>query len=122
MKPIHHVTGLLMLEDIAIVISTEAAGNIVAYMLNGRVDALRAQIGKIFRHGTEEERAAALRSVEDDTAALIQRKTSETELTQQWGNSLLSYLTAHPEPRGNIKSLACSPFIKKPTTMGSSNN
>ena len=45
-----------MLDDVAIAISTGAAGNIVAYMLNGRMDALRAQVAKMFRHGTEQER------------------------------------------------------------------
>jgi hypothetical protein len=42
-----------MLEDVAIAISTGAAGNIVAYMLNDQMDALRAQITKMFRHGTQ---------------------------------------------------------------------
>jgi hypothetical protein len=36
-----------MIEDIAMAVSTGAAGNIVAYMLNGRVDALRAKVTKI---------------------------------------------------------------------------
>ncbi len=108
-----------MLDDIAIAISTGAAGNIVAYMLNGQVDALRTQIGKIFRHGTEQERAAALRAVEDDAVALTQRKTSEAELTRQWGNSLLSYLTAHPKARGDIESFASSRVTHKTVIIGS---
>jgi hypothetical protein len=108
-----------MLDEVAIAISTGAAGNIVAYMLNGQMDALRAQIGKIFRHGTEQERATALRAVEDDTVSLTQRKTSEAELTQQWGNSLLSYLTAHPEARGDIESLASSQVVHKTVIIGS---
>jgi hypothetical protein len=108
-----------MLDEVAIAISTGAAGNIVAYMLNGQMDALRTQIGKIFRHGTEQERAAALRAVEDDTVALTQRKTSEAELMQQWGNSLLSYLTAHPEARGDIESFASSRATHKTVIIGS---
>ena len=108
-----------MLDDVAIAISTGAAGNIVAYMLSGQVDALRAQIRKIFRHGTERERAAVLRAVEDDTAALTQRNTSEAELTHQWGNSLLSYLTARPEAREDIESFAASRVTPKTVIIGS---
>ena len=48
-------------------------------MLNGQVDALRAQVTRIFRNGTEQERSAALRAVEDDTLALTQQKVSEVE-------------------------------------------
>jgi siroheme synthase (precorrin-2 oxidase/ferrochelatase) len=108
-----------MLEDVAIAISTGAAGNIVANMLNGQVDALRTQVTRIFRNSTEQERSAALRAVEDDTLALTQQKVSEVELTKQWGNSLLSYLTAHPEAREDIESLASSPVTRKSVIIGS---
>ena len=58
-----------MLDELAAAIATGAAGNIIAYMLSGRVDALRAQVTGIFRHGTEHERAVALRALEDDVVA-----------------------------------------------------
>ena len=57
-----------MFEEIAIAVSTGAAGNIVAYMLNDQMDALRAQVTKMFRHGTGQERAAALHAVERDAS------------------------------------------------------
>ena len=110
-----------MLDEIAIAISTGAAGNIVAYMLNGRVDALRIQVAKMFRHGTEQERSAALRSLEDDAVALSQRKTSEADLSSQWSNTLLSYLTAHPEARGDIECFASSSVTSMTTIIGSQN-
>lgn len=59
-----------MLDEVAIAVATGAAGNIIAYMLNGQVDALRGQVARIFRHGTEPERSAALRTLEDNTVAL----------------------------------------------------
>ncbi len=110
-----------MLDEIAIAISTGAAGNIVAYMLNGRVDALRTQVAKMFRHGTEQERSAALRALEDDAVALSQRKASKADLTSQWSNTLLSYLTAHPEARGDIESFASSSVTGTTTIIGSQN-
>lgn len=55
-----------MLDEVVMAICTRAAGNIVASMLNAQLDALRAQIGKIFRHGTGQERAVALSAVEAD--------------------------------------------------------
>jgi hypothetical protein len=109
-----------MLDEIAIAISTGAAGNIVAYMLNGRVDALRTQVAKMFRHGTEPERSAALNALEDDAVALSQRKTSAADLTSQWSNTLLSYLAAHPEARGDIESFATSSATGM-TIIGSQN-
>jgi hypothetical protein len=108
-----------MLDEVAIAISTGAAGNIVAYMLNGQVDALRAKITLVFRHGTEQERADALRSLEDDAVALTQQKASEAGLTKQWSNSLLSYLTTHPEAREDIASFASAPVNRKTVIIGS---
>lgn len=108
-----------MLDEVAIAISTGAAGNIVAYILNGRVDALRTQVAKMFRHGTEQERSAALRTLEDDAAALTQKKASEADVTQQWKNSLLSYLTAHPEAREDIASFASLQVSRKTVIIGS---
>src|ERR1039458_9399205 len=95
-----------MIEDIAMAVSTGAAGNIVAYMLNGRVDALRAQVTKLFRQGTEQERSAALRTLDRDVGALSEHNVTRADLTNQWRELLLSYLTAHPEARTDIESFS----------------
>jgi hypothetical protein len=108
-----------MLDEVAIQIATGAAGNIVAYMLNGPVDALRAQVTRLFRHGTEQERSTALRTLEDDAAALTQQRASEPDLTERWSNLLLSYLTAHPEARGDIEAFASSSVVNNTTNVGS---
>jgi hypothetical protein len=97
-----------MLEDAAMAVSTGAAGNIVAYMLQGRADALRAQVARIFRHGTAEERATALQALERDADALSEHNATRAELINQWSNALLSYLAVHPEAREDIESLAGS--------------
>lgn len=108
-----------MLEDAAIAVSTGAAGNVVAYMLQGRADAVRAQVAKIFRHGSGEERAAALQALEHDAEALGEHNVTRAELTTQWGSLLCSYLTAHPEARGDIETLAVSPVVSKTVNIGS---
>jgi hypothetical protein len=110
-----------MLDEVATAIATGAAGNIIAYMLNGQVDALRAQVVRIFRHGTEQERYVALRTLEDDTVALTQKRTSETDVTGRWISLLLSYLTAHPKARGDIKAFASAPVVKT-MNIGSQHN
>lgn len=107
-----------MIEDIAMAVSTGAAGNIVAYMLNGRVDALRAQVTKIFRHGTEQERSAALRTLDRDVDALSEHNVTRAELTNQWRDLLLSYLTAHPESRTDIESFTLSRDTDNTTSIG----
>ena len=100
-------------------------------MLNGQIDQLGAQVAKIFRHGTEQERLAALRRLDNDASALAQRKITEADLMRQWSNSLLTYLTAHPEARQDVASLASSggkttvigsQSFHGPTSFGGDNN
>jgi hypothetical protein len=95
-----------MIEDAAIAVSTGAAGNIVAYMLNGRVDALRNHIVRIFRHGSDVEQSHALQALERDVLALDENDAAPASLTKQWRDLLLSYLIAHPEAREEIESFA----------------
>src|ERR1700728_180903 len=102
-----------MLDEVATAIATGAAGNIIAYMLNGQVDALRAQVVRIFRHGTEQERSMLFHTLEGDAVALTQRTASETDLTGRWTGLLFSYLAAHPEACGDIKAFASSPVANK---------
>lgn len=111
-----------MLDEVATAIATGAAGNIVAYMLNGPVDALRAQVARIFRHGTEQERSMVLRTLEDDAAALAQHKASKTDLAGRWTSLLLSYLVAHPEARGDIEAFVSAPVVNKTMNIGSQHN
>jgi hypothetical protein len=111
-----------MLDEVATAIATGAAGNIIAYMLNGQVDALRAQVVRIFRHGTDQERFVALRTLENDAAALTQKRASEADLTGRWTSLLLTYLTAHPEARGDIKAFATVPIVNKTMNVGSQHN
>jgi hypothetical protein len=108
-----------MLDDVATAIATGAAGNIVAYMLNDQVDALRAKIATIFRHGSGHERAAALHTVERDVAALSEHKVTRADLIIQWGDLLLSYLAAHPEARADIESLVSPHATNKTIIIGS---
>lgn len=106
--PIAHFMGLRMIEDITMAISTGAAGNIVAYMLNDRVDALRDQVAKIFRHGNAQERLHALQAVDRDAVALSEHDATRDGLTNQWRDMLLSYLANHPEARTDVQSFASS--------------
>jgi hypothetical protein len=95
-----------MIEDAALAASTGAAGNIVAYMLNGRVDALRNHVVRIFRHGSDVERSHALQTLERDAVALVENDATRDSLMNQWRDLLLSYLIAHPEAREEIESFA----------------
>jgi hypothetical protein len=111
-----------MLDEVAMAIATGAAGNMIAYILSNRIDALRAQVTRMFRHGTEQERSAALRTLEDDAVALTQQRASETDLARRWSHLLLSYLTAHPEAREDIEAFAASPVVNKTMNVGSQNH
>jgi hypothetical protein len=111
-----------MLDEVSIAIATGAAGNVVAYMLNGPVDVLRTQVARIFRHGTEQERAEAVGRVGADAKALTEHKASEADLTERWIRLLASYLGAHPEARGDVEAFASSSINGKTTIIGSQNN
>ncbi len=110
-----------MLDEVAAAIATGAAGNIIAYMLNGQVDALRAQVARIVRHGTEQERSVVLQTLEDDAVALTNKKASETDLTRRWTDILLSYLAAYPESLGDIEAFGTM-AINKTMNIGSQHN
>jgi hypothetical protein len=111
-----------MLDEVVTTIATGAASNIVAYMLNGRVDALRAQVARLFRHGTGQEQALVLRALENDAAALTQQGASKAAVTERWIGFLLSYLTVHPEARGDIEAFVSSRVVNKTTNIGSQHN
>lgn len=47
--------GGCMLNEVAIAVVTRAAGDIIAYVPSGRMDALRIQVARISRHAIEQE-------------------------------------------------------------------
>lgn len=95
-----------MLDEVVTSVATGAAGNIIAYMLNGPVDALRAQMTKMFRHGTPQERSAVLRRLDDDSKALIHHEITKSTLTGQWAGLLASYLAQHPEALYEVENFS----------------
>ena len=63
-----------------------------------------------------------LRALEKDAVALTQQGASKTDVTGRWSSLLLSYLSAHPEARGDIEAFAYAPVISKTTNIGSQHN
>ncbi|WP_433462719.1 hypothetical protein [Spirillospora sp. CA-128828] len=106
---------LEMLDPETTAIITGAAGNLVAYMLNGQVDAVRSWVGRIFRGGSEEDQATSLRIVEEDLTSLTQRAVSEVEVRARWGALLAAYLAEHPEIRADLEGMAKSTFMTTET-------
>lgn len=111
-----------MLEPVTTAIITGAAGNVVAYMLTGQVDALRAWVRRMFRRGTEGQRSLTLRALEEDIDNLARQAISEADVTKRWGALLASHLAAHPEARADIEALASAPVVAKTTIVGSQHN
>ncbi|MEU6036945.1 hypothetical protein ABZ801_16210 [Actinomadura sp. NPDC047616] len=104
-------------------IITGAAANLVAYMLNGQVDAVRSWVGRIFRAGSEEEQSTSLRTVEDDTVALARGTVSEADVKARWGLLLAAYLAEHPEIQADIEAVANStPTATETTNIGQQHN
>ncbi|MEU7840629.1 hypothetical protein AB0B39_06625 [Micromonospora sp. NPDC049114] len=89
-------------------IVTGAAGNVVAYMLNGEVDTLRTWAKRIFRPASGSSEATQVGSIVRDCAALTEGALSETETRIRWKAILETYLSEHPEVRPEIEALASS--------------
>ena len=60
--------------------------------------------------------------LEDDATSLTQQRASETDLTGRWTSLLLSYLTTHPEARGDIEAFSSTPVMNKTMNIGSQHN
>ncbi|WP_141713974.1 hypothetical protein [Micromonospora inyonensis] len=87
-------------------IITGAAGSLVAYSLNGQVDAVRGWVGKIFKAGSKEEQSLSLRSVESDAIALSRGQANEADVKARWAILLASHVAEHPEALQVINDLA----------------
>ncbi|WP_143022175.1 hypothetical protein [Nonomuraea maritima] len=97
-----------MLDPVVIAIITGAAGNVVAYMLNGEVDTLRAWARRIFGRGDQAASSAQVLAIEHDSAALTQGTMSKEEAKIRWKAIFETYLSEHPEVRPEIEALASS--------------
>lgn len=95
-----------MLDPDAMAIITGAAGNLVAHMLNGQVDAARSWITRIFRDGNQNDREKAVRAIEEDARALARTAISEVEARARWSAILATHSAEHPESIAEIRSVA----------------
>ncbi|WP_413800916.1 hypothetical protein [Streptomyces iranensis] len=112
-----------MLDAAAIAVATGAASNVLAHLLQGRADALRARISTIFRRGTADEESDALRALEEHAEGLEQRRLTQTEVTAQWSSVLTAFLSAYPEARDDIEALSSStPTDTKTVNIGAQHN
>ncbi|MGP3922474.1 hypothetical protein [Streptomyces sp. 8N616] len=112
-----------MLDAAAVAVATGAASNVLAYLLQGRADALRTRISAIFQRGTAREESDALRALEEHAEALEQRRVTQVEVTAQWSSMLTAFLTAYPEARADIEALRSStPSGTKTVHIGSQHN
>lgn len=103
-------------------IITGATGNIVAYMLNGHLDALRARVSRIFRAAGEGQESASVRALGQDSAALASGAATESDIRAKWSVLLASLLAAHPELRTEVDALATAAVPASVVNLGSQNN
>ncbi|MES9588715.1 hypothetical protein ABWK57_07585 [Streptomyces sp. NPDC094045] len=112
-----------MLDEAAVAVATGAASNVVAYLLQGRADALRTRLGAVFQRGTAEQRSNALQALEDDSVALAQHTVTEAEATVRWTGFLTAFLAAYPDARAELETLAsAAPPVARTVNIGSQHN
>jgi hypothetical protein len=117
------IGGFLHMIDAATeAVITGAAGNAVAYMLNGRLDALRVWTMRVFRHASSEQRAEVLRALEADSDSLGRQLASCEDVSERWAALLTSVLQAHPSVRDDVSALTWPPRATKASIVGSQNN
>jgi hypothetical protein len=109
-----------MLDADVMAILTGAAGNMVAYMLNGRADAVRAWFTRIFTAETSENQASSLHQLERDAAAVASSQIGADQLAAKWVAILATHLAQHPEARPDVEALAAAtPHPAGTTSVGS---
>lgn len=112
-----------MLDAAAIAVATGAASNLVAYLLQGQSDALRTRLSAIFRRGTAQQQSDALRTLDEDAAALAQRTVAHADITARWTGLLAALLAVCPDARADIEALASAgPSGAKTVNIGSQHN
>jgi hypothetical protein len=112
-----------MLDAAAIAVATGAASNVVAYLLQGRADALRTRISAIFQRGTTQQQSDVLRALDEDAAALAQRTVAQADVTARWTGFLTAFLAACPEARADMEALGSAPSPgTKTVNIGSQHN
>ncbi|MFJ9124826.1 hypothetical protein ACIRJS_12115 [Streptomyces sp. NPDC102340] len=111
-----------MLDEAAIAVATGAASNVVAYLAQGRIDAVRARVASIFRRGGAQSEAEALRVLNEDSAALLERRVGEAETAVRWAGLLTAALAAHSDARPDVDALAAANPAAKTVHIGSQNN
>ncbi|MFD0556473.1 hypothetical protein FB566_1714 [Stackebrandtia endophytica] len=110
-----------MLDQAAIAVATGAAGNAIAYLLSGRIDALRTKLTHLFRWKNTKERATVLGILDDDALALQRQTTSEADLKAKWTAIFMEQLFTCPEIREDLRSFATA-APEKAVHIGSQNN
>ncbi|MER6101122.1 hypothetical protein ABT115_01930 [Streptomyces sp. NPDC001832] len=112
-----------MFDEAAVAIATGAASNVVAYLLQGRADALRARLDAVFQRGTAEQRSDALQALEGDSIALARHTVTEAEATARWTRFLTAFLAACPDARTDLEALAsAAPPATRTINIGSQHN
>ncbi|MFU8854906.1 hypothetical protein ACNAW0_28650 [Micromonospora sp. SL1-18] len=112
-----------MLDPTTTAIITGAAGNVVAYMVTGRIDELRGWVARVFRRGSEDQRRISLAALEEDRVALAQGQASESEVKSRWIATLAACFVSDPEVRAEIAAMASAgESIRKSVRIGSQHN
>ncbi|MER7662815.1 hypothetical protein [Streptomyces sp. NPDC096193] len=111
-----------MLDEAAIAVATGAASSVIAYLAQGRLDAVRARIAAIFRHGGASSEAEAVQALVDTSSALSQQRINQAEATARWAGLLTAALAAHSETRPDIEALASAAPPNKTVNIGSQHN
>jgi hypothetical protein len=109
-------------DEVTAAIVTGAAGNVVAYMVSGHVDALRARLAKIFHQDAGDQRGQVLRAVEEDGVALARGSASESDIRSRWSVLLAAMLTADPELLPEVAAMAAAPVPGTTISVGSQHN
>ncbi len=117
-----HRDGLKMIDQIAIATATAAAGNVIAYMLNGHIDVLRGKIAQLFQRNNDEDETAILEQLDADALALSRRKLTKAELKAKWSAMFTALLASNPETCDELGAFANTPVENKSVNVGSQHN
>ncbi|MFE4517215.1 hypothetical protein ACFRMQ_23820 [Kitasatospora sp. NPDC056783] len=114
-----------MIDPALFAVTTGAGGSIVASMITGGTQAIRARIVELFHRGTSEEQASVeaafdsdarrlaewARAAENDTNFTADLSRAAERVSQEWARRFSDYVTAHPEARPRLEALAMAATV-----------
>lgn len=95
-----------MFDYAAEAIAIGAAGNMVAQLMGGQVDAARQWVARIFRRASVDDQLEVQHALEQDATSLADGTLAQAEADSRWAMRFGAALRAHPDILAELTALS----------------